>query len=100
MIKEFDDFLCEMCLMSIKKKDECKFSLPLNLGTPVVSKLSELIHFYIRGLGPSKYSGHYFVFHWLDPMGLSTLRILGEQGLMPTTARYKWSWKLNKAVRV
>ena len=86
-----------------------EFSVPLDLGTPVISKLSELIYFYSRGQTPiagfeSKRLSVAFRI-WLmqkrkDPMHIFFIRQIGMFGLSPEIPKYKWSWKLNKAVRL
>ena len=96
-------------LVNKKLSEHHEFSVPLDLGTPVVSKLSELIHFYSRGKAPiagfesKRLSLAYRV--WImqkrkDPMNLLFIRQFGMFGLYPEIPHYKWSWKLNKAVRL
>ncbi|AUR86853.1 coil containing protein [Vibrio phage 1.090.B._10N.286.48.F1] len=77
------------------------FKLPVEQPVIVNNKLSELIHFYSRGLNPT---GKRFPM----PMPLFDRIVkinpkIDNSGcceLKKHHARYKWSWKLNKAVRV
>lgn len=77
------------------------FSLPQWQPVIVNNKLSELIHFYSRGLNPVGkrvdlpivlFESAYILKPKMDDSGACKLR--------KYRARYKWSWKLNKAVRL